>query len=134
MGSVVFSHAYGTHRQFCLLTGGVGVTACALLYTATAALAPALVTVCLVLGMISTLFNVTMQAELLRSTSRAGAPVATSIYSGLFNVGIGGGTALGSFVAGAGHLPSIGLVGAAIAAVTAAYTIFAYLPAVRKYH
>ena len=132
LGSVVFSHAYGTHRQFCLLTGGVGVTACALLYTATAALAPALVTVCLVLGMISTLFNVTMQAELLRSTSRAGAPVATSIYSGLFNVGIGGGTALGSFVAGSGHLPSIGLVGAAIAAVTAAYTIFVYLPAIRK--
>ena len=88
--------------------------------------------VCLVLGLISTLFNVTMQAELLRATSRAGAPVATSIYSGLFNVGIGGGTALGSFVAGTGHLPSIGLVGAAIAAVTAAYTIFTYLPAIRK--
>ena len=82
--------------------------------------------------MISTLFNVTMQAELLRSTSRAGAPVATSIYSGLFNVGIGGGTALGSYAAGAGCLPSIGLVGAAIAAVTAAYTMFIYLPAIQK--
>ena len=80
-GSVVFSHAYGTHRRFCLLTGGVGVTVCALLYTGAAALAPALVAVCLVLGMISTLFNVTMQAELLRSTSRAGAPVATSSTS-----------------------------------------------------
>ena len=134
LGSVLFSRTYGTHRKACLLSGGLGMMACALLYTPAAALAPALVAICLAFGTISTLFNVAMQAELLRATSRAGAPVATSIYSGLFNVGIGGGTALGSFVAGAGHLPSIGLVGAAIAAVTAAYTIFAYLPAVRKYH
>ena len=134
LGSVLFSRLYGTHRRFCLLFGSVGIVVCALLYVPAAALAPVLALVCLALGTISTLFNITMQAELLAATSRAAAPVATSIYSGLFNVGIGSGTALGSYVASVGHLPTIGLAGAAIAALAAVYCICRYLPYLKKAH
>ena len=131
-GSVLFSRMYGTHRTACLLLGSCGIPVCALLYVFGVSIPPVLVAVCLALGMISTLFNITMQAELLCATSRKAAPVATSIYSGLFNVGIGGGTAIGSFIAGAGQLPGIGFVSAAITALAAAYCIFIFLPGLRK--
>ena len=130
-GSVLFSRIYGLHRKFCLLLGSCGTVICALLYMPAATFAPAITAICLLLGMISTLFNITMQAELLRATSREAAPVATSIYSGLFNVGIGSGTALGSYVAGIGTLTYIGPVGAMIAALTAIYCIKLFLPTLK---
>ena len=132
-GSVLFSRLYGPHRTACLLLGSCGIPTSALLYGFCVAIPPVLITVCLALGLISTLFNITMQAELLRATSREAAPVATSIYSGLFNVGIGGGTAIGSCVADAGNLPHIGFISAAITALAATYCIFIFLPSIRKH-
>ena len=51
--------------------------------------------------------------------------VATSIYSALFNVGIGGGALLGHYAEGQLGLPYIGFVGAALA--TAALLLACWL-------
>ena len=53
-------------------------------------------------------------------------PVALSIFSGIFNVGIGGGTWIGGQVTAHGLLPYIGYAGAAIGLVAAVYCFTAY--------
>lgn len=81
---------------------------------------------------ISTMFNVAMQAELIRGCSRTDAPVAMSIFSGIFNVGIGCGTFLSGYLAADGALPNIGFFGAAIASFAVLYLFAFYLPAIQK--
>ena len=85
-----------------------------------------MVAACLVVGCASTLFNVTFQAELIRHVPMRAAPVAMSIFSGIFNVGIGGGTWIGGQVTAHGLLPYIGYAGATIGLVAAVYCFTAY--------
>ena len=131
-GSMLFSRLYGTHRFLVLRAGVIGLFVGLLLFLPAAAFAPAMLACCMLLGTISTLSNVAMQAELIRSCSRTDAPVAMSIFSGIFNVGIGGGTFLSGHLTSAGALSDIGFFGAAIAGLAVIYTVCAYLPAARK--
>lgn len=131
-GSVLFSRLYSGHRRLCLYLGTVGMAVLAAFYSPLAAVPAALVVLCMMLGSLSTLFNATIQAEVVAGTSRAAAPIAMSLFSGLFNVGIGLGTIFGGFVAGAGLLPFIGFAAAAILALPALYCWKVYLPAVEK--
>ena len=54
--------------------------------------------------------------------------VAMSIYSGIFNLGIGGGAFVGGIVCDHGMMADIGFVGGAVALVAAIYAILRYLP------
>lgn len=131
-GSFLFSHCYGRCRFGVLRAGLAGLTASLALFLPAAASLPLTFLVCMVLGTISTCFNLAMQAELIRHTSRASSPVAMAIFSGIFNVGIGGGTFLGGQASAAGLLADVGLLGAAIAAVAAAYLCLVYIPQAKK--
>lgn len=131
VGSFIFSHTYGKHRFALLRTNFIGIIASLLVWQIASNYFDSMMAVCLALGIFSTLFNVTFQAELLRNVDRSAATVATSIYSGIFNLGIGGGTWIGGHVTSAGFLPFIGYVGALIAAVAAVYCVLMYLPVVR---
>ena len=51
---------------------------------------------CIVWGTSSTAFNVACQSETMLATDENTSPVAMSIFSGIFNLGIG----LGSFIGG----------------------------------
>ena len=64
-----------------------------------------------------TAFNVAFQAEVLKYAPSDASAVAMSIYSGLFNLGISGGTQIGGLVVAAGGIASVGYVGAAFAIV-----------------
>ena len=66
-------------------------------------------------GMISTIFNVACQAETIQATKEQEASIAMSIFSGIFNLGIGLGSFLGGQIILFTSVANIGLLGGWIA-------------------
>ncbi len=131
LGSVSFSRFFDGHRRgfLALMLSGVAVS---LLLMRAAAAAPALIfAVCVLWGLSATAFNVAFQAQIIEFASADASAVAMSIFSGLFNLGIGCGTAIGGAVVAQGAIGAIGYVGAAVAAVGVAVAVAALLPAIR---
>ena len=72
---------------------------------------PAVVILCVLLGMSATAFNVSMQSEIISGTPPAQTSVAMSIFSGIFNFGIGTGALIGGAVCTHISISFIGAVG-----------------------
>ncbi len=132
LGSYLFSRFYNHFRYGVIRAGFVGLVAMLLLWQSAAAGKGTMVAACLLIGCASTLFNVTFQAELIRHVSMSAAPVAMSIFSGIFNVGIGGGTWIGGRVTAHGLLPYIGYAGAVIGLTALVYCFVVYFHFLRK--
>lgn len=132
LGSFVFSKMFNTYPHAIILTGAAGLIPPLFLFLPATFAWPLLIVCCLVMGVVSTLYGVAMQSEIIRHLSFSAAPVAMSIYSGIFNVGIGGGTFLGSSITAAGWLPCIGFAGGILALVSGGLCYFRYLPLLRK--
>lgn len=131
VASLVFSGMYGK-RRFVLLRWCLTLVAIMLfLWQAASISVGTMIVLTMLLGILATLYNTMFQAEVLATAPRDASTVATAIYSGIFNVGIGSGTYLGGLTAESGHLAHIGYVGAAIAAVAALLCRHIYLKAVR---
>ena len=77
--------------------------------------APAVYVLCFVWGMAISIVSLGMMSKVLNFASDA-TDVASSIYSGLYNVGIGGGALLGHYVTVWFGLNTIGVAGALLAA------------------
>lgn len=126
VGSYIFSHFYNHYRYGIIRLGFVGLVLMLSLWQLAAYHWEWMLAVCLILGCSSTLFNVTFQAELIRQVPAGAAPVAMSIFSGIFNVGIGMGTWIGGRTMAYGLLPDIGYVGASIGFWALLYCFIAY--------
>lgn len=87
---------------------------------------------CVLWGLCATAFNVAFQAEVISFTQASASAVAMSIFSGLFNLGIGCGTAIGGAVVSRGTIAGIGYVGAGIGAVGVICTVVWLFPAIRR--
>lgn len=124
LGSAVFSR-WGTQRPLAFL-----VAALVILGTSLALLLPAtihpvvLYGVALVWGAAMICFALAIQAQTLRLAPDA-TDVAMSLFSGIFNIGIGGGALLGSQVAQRGGLACIGWVGGALVFLGAGWIAWA---------
>ncbi len=68
-------------------------------------------------GCCATAFNVAFQSEVIRAVEADESAVAMSIFSGLFNFGIGAGSAVGGFVVTSLSVELLGVVGGAVGAV-----------------
>ncbi|WP_416192672.1 sugar transporter [Neisseria sp. CCUG12390] len=110
-------------RQFFIGAAAVVALMTALLWPF-AGSAWAVYALCFVWGIAISVVSLSMIAKVLNFASDA-TDVATSIYSGLYNVGIGGGALLGHYVTVWLGLGGIGFVGAGLAAlaVTLAYVL-----------
>lgn len=75
-------------------------------------------------------YNLIFQSEIIRCAPR-GTAVAMSIYSGIYNVGIGGGALIGGYVCSGLSVSFVGYVGGAIAFVAAAVSLKYLLPALK---
>lgn len=126
IGSFFFSHFYNHYRRGMILSSLVILVVSLILWKAAAPLGVLMVVIALILGSANALFGATFQAELIRAVSISAAPVAMSIYSGIFNVGIGGGTWIGGRVLAAGFLPYIGYVGGGIGLLALLYCVIGY--------
>lgn len=132
LGSYLFSKLYDRHRF--VFIGAVMTTLLVwllLLLPASKSLAT-MVILCALWGITAMAFNVTTQSEVIRSVDEKGSAVATAIYSGLFNLGIGGGSWIGGIVCDKGAISYIGFVGAVFALISVLFFAFVLLRQLRK--
>ena len=131
-GSWLFSRFYDGHAKGFLRLMVLGVAAALLLMRFSVALAVGAFVVCALWGLAATAFNVAVQAEVIRCTSADTSAVAMAIFSGLFNLGIGCGSALGGIVQNVLSLEMIGFVGGAVVLAGLAVCVAALRPAPRE--
>lgn len=132
LGSISFSRFFDGHRFGFLLTMIGGLALSLLLMHAASISLVTVFALCVLWGLCATAFNVAFQAEVISFTQASASAVAMSIFSGLFNLGIGCGTAIGGAVVSRGGIASIGYVGAAIGALGVICTVAWLFPAMRR--
>lgn len=123
VGSGLFARFFDAHRRPFLTATMLGMAVALLLLLPLAGVPAGPFAVCVIWGVSATAYNVAAQAEVIRTTSQAATPVAMSVFSGLFNVGIGTGSIVGGLVCDAADPAGVGLVGGAVAAAGALYCL-----------
>lgn len=126
LGSYIFSKFYGRNRYLFVGWSCTMLSAALLFIHGASFAAITMLAVCVLWGMISTAFNVAFQDCIIRYSASDAAAVATSIYSGIFNLGIGTGALIGGMVCTYAAIDYIGYAGGAVASLALIY-IFARL-------
>lgn len=124
VGSVLFARFYERfHLAFVRLSlFGLGLSMLLLYVVSESSVATTLL--CAVWGLCFMLFGVIFQSQVIAAVPNATA-VAMSIYSGIFNVGIGSGALIGGLAYTHFGIESIGFVASGICAVAALYFVSA---------
>lgn len=120
--SVVFSRYYDTHHLVFVNLSLFGVAISLLMLYFSAFYLPFVVAVIIFWGFAIACFNVVFQSQTINLAPNASA-VAMSIYSGIYNVGIGGGALVGGIVSEDLGVSFVGFVGGAIALVACVYFV-----------
>lgn len=122
-GSILFSNFYNKNRKRFILASLFCLTLVLFLLKPSTTFMITLLLICIVWGMSSTAFNVACQSETMLATDENTSSVAMSIFSGIFNLGIG----LGSFIGGQTinllNIQSIGYVAGIIAVLSIIFYI-----------
>lgn len=128
LGSFLFSRLYDKHR-YAFIRFIIASVAVALLCLRVASISLYLVIlVCVLWGMAVTAFNVAFQAETIKAVPEEASAVAMSLFSGIFNLGIGCGTWLGGTVCNQFSIANIGYAGGIIGVLAVLYCIFRMIP------
>lgn len=131
LGSWLFSRLYERMRGRFLTASVAGVAGPLLLLLATGVVPWLAFALCSVWGICATAFNVACQAEVIHVTDDDSSAVAMSVFSGLFNLGIGAGTAIGGAVTSGVGVAYVGVVGGLIGVAGVAWCLLALLPRLR---
>ena len=123
IGSYMFSRLAGRGRLPFLAFAVGGVAASLLLMGIMTVGVAAALAVCALWGVCATAYSVAFQTEVMKVTDADTSSVAMSIFSGLFNFGIGAGSALGGIVVTHLSIGAIGYVGGIIVAAGLAVTV-----------
>ena len=83
-------------------------------------------------GMVVTAYNVSGQAAIINAAPPGTAPVAMSIYSGLYNLGIGLGSWLGGIITTNISISYLGYYGGIIALAGGVYCLCRVVPLLAK--
>lgn len=122
VASVAFSRYYDTHHLFFVNLSLFGVAVSLLMLYFSAFYLPFVVAVIIFWGFAIACFNVVFQSQTINLAQNASA-VAMSMYSGIYNVGIGGGALVGGIVSEDLGVSFVGFVGGAIALVACVYFV-----------
>lgn len=121
LGSIIFSRYYN-HQPQAFITQSIAVVGTSLLLLCLSSLSLVTVTaVCIAWSAAATAFNVAFQDSIIKRASEEATAIAMSIFSGIFNLGIGMGAFIGGIVCTHSSIAHIGYVGGFIAIVATCY-------------
>lgn len=131
IGSFIFTH-YSTNKIAALITISLAILLFCLLILTIASLSPySMIFLGVLWGAAFTMIMLTLQTQVL-SSSKESADIAMSIYSGIFNIGIGAGALIGSTVLTQVGIYYIGFTGAIFVALAFIFSYFIMLPNCEK--
>ena len=131
-GSIAFSKYYMSNRRRFMLAVTLGPALCMLLLQAAATGMAYILAVCILWGAMATAFNIAFQDNTIRFAPEHATSIAMSIFSGIFNLGIGSGAYVGGLVVSRLSIEYIGYAGGAIGMIAALYLTLRYFPNMRR--
>lgn len=131
-GSVLFARYYASRPAFFKGYAVMGICVFLLLLGAASYGAVSMIALCLFWGLAISFLNLVFQSEVIRCSPSGGAAVAMSIYSGIYNVGIGAGALIGGLVCSYFSVSAIGYAGGLIGVLASLVFLFACPPARRR--
>lgn len=131
MGSLIFSKYSGKYPIGLMITAVVCTFISLILLYPMAFNEYSMVLLCAFWGIATMIFSLVLQTKVIQLAPNATA-VAMSIYSGIYNVGIGGGALVGGIVSERLSMEYIGYVGSAIALVGLIFCILYLKPQLNK--
>lgn len=129
--SVLFSKYYDRHQFAFLRVAVLGICICTLLLGISSGNSFIMVCTCLLWGLSINSFNISLQSCIIEY-SPFGTAIAMSIYSGIYNVGIGAGALVGGIVCSHIGIPFVGYVGGAVSLVSALFFLLTVTPVLKK--
>lgn len=121
LGSMSFSKYYGKNPYLFLNVMICGIAVCLLLMRVAVSTPLSFVMLCVVWGLSVTAFNVAFQAEIIEKSPQDATAVSMSVFSGIFNLGIGCGTFVGGAVCTYSSIGNIGYAGGLIGIIALIY-------------
>lgn len=132
LGSIAFSKYYMSNPRRFVAVATVAPALCLLLMQVSAVSLASVLAVCVVWGSMATAFNIAFQDNVMRFAPEEATSVAMSIFSGIFNLGIGSGAYIGGVVVTHLSLGSIGYAGGVIGLLAAFYCVGRLFPNMRR--
>ncbi len=120
LGSALFSKFYDVNRKRFSDLSLIALALCLFLLYPFSFNKVLVVILCIVWGVAVTGYNVAMQSEIINHTTARSTAVAMSIFSGIFNLGIGSGALIGGTVCSRLSVSYIGFAGGLLALATLA--------------
>ena len=132
LGSISFSKYYMTNRRRFMFVMTIGPALCLLLLQVAAASLLSVVVVCIMWGAMATAFNIAFQDNTIRFAPENATSIGMSIFSGIFNLGIGSGAYVGGLVVSHLSIDYIGYAGGIIGLIATLYLVVRYFPNMRR--
>lgn len=132
LGSIAFSKYYMANRRRFMLVMTLGPAVCLLLLQVAAASLLSVVLVCIMWGAMATAFNIAFQDNTIRFAPENATSIGMSIFSGIFNLGIGSGAYVGGLVVSHLSIDYIGYAGGIIGLIATLYLVVRYFPNMRR--
>ena len=131
LGSYIMSRYFPKYPRRIILSACFGMPVIMLLLLPVSWIHPGLLALlCILWGLAMTLYNIAFQNEIILFSPHNSA-VAMSIYSGIFNLGIGSGAFVGGIVCEQGSMENLGYIGGMIALSAAIYALFRFIPRIK---
>jgi len=132
LGSISFSKYYMANRRRFMFVMTIGPALCLLLLQVAAASLLSVVVVCIMWGAMATAFNIAFQDNTIRFAPENATSIGMSIFSGIFNLGIGSGAYVGGLVVSHLSIDHIGYAGGLIGLIATLYLAVRYFPNMRR--
>ena len=132
LGSISFSKYYMANRRRFMFVMTIGPALCLLLLQVAAASLLSVVVVCIMWGAMATAFNIAFQDNTIRFAPVNATSIGMSIFSGIFNLGIGSGAYVGGLVVSHLSIDYIGYAGGLIGLIATLYLAVRYFPNMRR--
>lgn len=134
IGSVAFSLFYTKDRfRFMNMVLACCVAALILLLPASASI-PVTIVLCVIWGITQTAYNVSMQSEIISVSPEGTTAVSMSIFSGIFNLGIGSGALIGGYVCDNISISYIGIFAGGLCLLSLLYWLCELCPLLKAFY